>query len=73
VLLKELDDLIKCIKDRNLFVGLENELLLIPTLLNHVEFCLNFSFFLSSIDQLGDLFGESIELKFDQIIKTELW
>ena len=51
----------------------ELEELCFPNFNNNLEFGLNLGFFGGSINELLNLLRESMELKFDKIIKAELW
>jgi len=51
----------------------ELEVLSFPNFDNNLKFGLDLGFFGSSINELLNLLREFMELKFDEIIKAELW
>jgi len=73
VSLYEFNDLIHGSKNWVFIPFFELEELSFPSFNNNLKFGLNLSFFGGSINKLLDFFRESVKLKFDKIIKVELW
>ena len=71
--LDELNNFIHSTENWVLVPFFELEVLSFPNFDNNLKFGLDLGFFGSSINELLNLLREFMELKFDEIIKAELW
>jgi hypothetical protein len=71
--LNELNNFIHSTENWVLVPFFELEVLSFPNFDNNLKFGLDLGFFGSSINELLNLLREFMELKFDEIIKAELW
>jgi hypothetical protein len=73
VLFNELNDFIHTTKDWILIPFFEFENLSFPNSGDDVKLCLDLSFFSCTLNKLCNFLRKSVELKLNEIIKTELW
>jgi hypothetical protein len=71
--LNELNNFIHSTENWVLVPFFELEVLSFPNFDTNLKFGLDLGFFGSSINELLNLLREFMELKFDEIIKAELW